>query len=130
MQADNFIVRYVLLHGGRMLYVVSYIFLYIYTNMRKPLLYLLFIRYSSENLLSCLWLFLHSQDCLTDTSAPKGSTATSCTYFETLAMNSGRPTGTCTCHQTAVSGAVAETGGIQRDMETVCGGNVTAAEAR
>lgn len=51
-------------------------------------------------------------------------------YFETLAMNSGRPTGTCTCHQTAASGGVAETGGIQSDTETDRGGNVTAAEAR
>lgn len=123
-QADNFIVRYVLLHVGRMLYVVGYIFTYVHTNMRKLLCNIC----SSFNSLS--GLFLHSQDCLTDTSAPRGSTATSCTYFETLAMNSGRPTGTCTCHQTAVSGAVAETGGIRRDMETVCGGNVTGAEAR
>lgn len=50
-------------------------------------------------------------------------------YFETQAMNSGRPTGTCTCHQTAASGGVAETVGIQSDMETVRGGSVTAAEA-
>lgn len=51
-------------------------------------------------------------------------------YFETLAMNSGRLTETCTCHQTAASGGVAETGGIQSDMETDRGGNVSAAEAR
>lgn len=48
-------------------------------------------------------------------------------YFETLAMNSGRPTGTCTCHQTA--GGVTGTGGILSDMETDRGGSVTAAEA-
>lgn len=50
-------------------------------------------------------------------------------YFETLATNSGRPTETCTCHQTAASGGVAETGGIQSDTETGRGGNVPAAEA-
>lgn len=89
-QAGSFIVRYVLLHGGRMLYV----------------------------------------DCLTDRSAPKGNTATSCMYFETPAMNSGRLTGTCTCHPTAASGGVTETGGTRSDTETDRGGSVTAAEAR
>lgn len=67
-------------------------------------------------------------DCLIDRSALKGSTVTSCMYFETLAMNSGRLTGTCTCHQTAASGGVAETGDIQSDTETDCGGSVMAAE--
>lgn len=34
MQAGNFIVRYVLLHGGRMQFVVSYKFTYNHSNMR------------------------------------------------------------------------------------------------
>lgn len=50
-------------------------------------------------------------------------------YFETLAMNSGRLTGTCTCHQVTASEVVAEMGGIQSDMETDRGGNVSPAEA-
>lgn len=76
-----------------------------------------------------LVLALLSQDCLTDRSARKGSTVTSCMYFETLAMNSGRPTGTCTCHQTAAAGGVAEMDGIQNDTETDRGGNIKGAEA-
>lgn len=76
-----------------------------------------------------LCFLLLSQDCLTDRSAPKGSIVISCMYIETLEMNSGRLTGTCTCHQTAASGEVTETGGSQSDTETVRGGTVTAAEA-
>lgn len=66
---------------------------------------------------------------MTDRSAQKGSTVTSCMYFETLAMNSGRQTGTCTCHQTAAAGGVAETGGTQSDTETDRGGSVKGVEA-
>lgn len=69
-------------------------------------------------------------DCLTDRSVPKESTVTSCMYLETLAKNSGRPTGTCTCLQTVASEGAAETAGNQRGTETDHGGNVTAAEAR
>lgn len=74
--------------------------------------------------------FFFCQDCLTDRNAPKGSIATSCTYFETLAMNSGRLTGTCTCRPTAASGGATETGGTRSDTETDRGGSATAAEAR
>lgn len=59
--------------------------------------------------------FLISQDCLIDKSAPKENIVTSCMYFETLKMNSGRPIGICTCHQTPVSGEVIEVAAIQRN---------------
>lgn len=45
-------------------------------------------------------------------------------------MNSGRQTGTCTCHQIGASGEVTETVAIQSDMETAHGDSVTAAGAR
>jgi len=79
--------------------------------------------------LSCLVLRL-SQVCLTGRGAPKGSTATSCMCSETLATNSGRRTGTCTCRRTAASRGAAGTGGTQSDTETGRGGNARAAEAR
>lgn len=66
---------------------------------------------------------------MTDRNAPKGSTATSCMCFETLAMNSGKLTETCTCRPTAVSGGVTETGGTRSDMESDHGSRATAAEA-
>lgn len=50
-------------------------------------------------------------------------------YFETLEMNSGRQTETCTCHQIGASGEVTETVAIQSDLETAHGDSVTAAGA-
>lgn len=67
---------------------------------------------------------------MTDRSVLKGSTVTSCMYFETLVMNSGKPTGTCICHRTPASGEAVEMAGTRSDMETDRGGSVTAAEAR
>lgn len=54
--------------------------------------------------------------CSTDKSVPRGNTATSCMFFETLETNSGRPTGTS--HR----GGTAEKGGIQSDAATDRGG--------
>lgn len=50
-------------------------------------------------------------------------------YIETLEMNFGRLTGTCTCPQTAAWGEVTETGGTLSDTGTDGESNVAAAEA-
>lgn len=67
------------------------------------------------------------QVCLTDRSALKGSTAISCTCFEIPGKNSGRPTETCTCPQTAVWEAAIETDATPSAMATA--GSGAAAEA-
>ena len=51
-------------------------------------------------------------------------------YFETLEMNSGRPTGICVSPLIAASGGVVELGGIQKDTETDRGGSGATAEAQ
>lgn len=70
------------------------------------------------------------QDCLTEGSVPKESTVTSCMCFATLAMNSGRLTGTSTCHQTATAGEVAEMGVSRSGTAIIPGDSVTAAEVQ
>ena len=66
---------------------------------------------------------------MTDRSAQKGNTAISCTYFVTQAMNSGRPIGIYTCHQTVVVRGRTEQDATRSDVEKDPGDNEMVAEA-
>lgn len=92
-QAGSFTVRCVPLHAGRTQYVVS---------CSCSITFVLYGDVHSFSIYRCAHVLCSSQVCLTDRSALKGSTAISCTCFEIPGKNSGRPTETCTCPQTAV----------------------------